>query len=80
MLQSLAVFLEDIRGRFDEFEARGIDMSRCTFYRSSVIRQREISRRQDSGRAEGTTLSGRDKFKMETFLVIVDQLTASLKA
>ena len=23
LLQSLAVFLEDIRGRFDEFEARG---------------------------------------------------------
>jgi hypothetical protein len=79
LLQSLTVFLEDIRGRFDEFEARGIKLSGCSVYHSNVVRRRKISRRQECGLSEGTTLSGRDKFQVETFLVIVDQLTSSLK-
>lgn len=55
-------------------------MCGSSVYRSTVVRRRKISKNQNSSTSEGTTLSGRDKFKVETFLVIVDQLTSSMKA
>lgn len=78
LLSSLAAFLADLRERFDEFEARGIEMSGQDTYRSTATRRRKISRRIDSSAQDGTTLTGRDKFKVETFLAIIDQLTTSL--
>ena len=73
-------FLEAKRGRFDEVEAEYIVKCVCTEYHITVARLRERSKRNYNSAQEGVTLTGRDKFKVETYLAIIDKLISCLKS
>jgi hypothetical protein len=83
LLYSLVTFLDNVRGRFDELtrvsqytyselalRREGLKCAAaCTVYQNSEERRRNMAKR-----------SGDNVRKVETFLVIVDRLIASLKA
>ena len=79
LLESLHVFTDDLRNRFDDIEQRAIDMSGTSEYVSVAARRRKRTRRFDDGQAADTVLHGKDKFRIETFTVIIDQLVCSLR-
>ena len=84
MLCSLVKFLEDMRSRFNVVEARCIVQSGISEYHSLVVRRRERNTRYDDDTdgyvQEAVTLTGRDSFKVETYVVIIDQLISCLNA
>lgn len=79
LLESLHTFTDDLRNRFDEFEARAKQASGRTEYMSVVARSRKRSRRFDEAQGTAVVLQGKDKFRVDTFLVIVNQLQTALR-
>lgn len=79
LLESLHTFTDDLRNRFDEFEARAKQASGRTEYMSCVARSRKRSRRFDEAQGTAVVLQGKDKFRVDTFLVIVNQLQTALR-
>ena len=80
LMESLDSFTNDLRNRFDEFEARAIDTSGTADYLSLVSRsQKRNTRYDDSTGSAEVRLTGRDKFRIETFMVVIDQLQSSLR-
>ena len=75
MLCSLVKFLEDMRSRFNEVEARCIAQSGISEYHSLMVRCRKRNTRYDDDTdcyvQEGVTLTGRESFKVETYLIII---------
>jgi len=80
LLESLHTFTDDIRDRFDEYEAKAIQVSDRSDYMSTVARTRKRTRHFDEVQGTAVVLQGRDKFRIETFLVIVNQLQAALRS
>ena len=79
LLQSLHVFTDDLRNRFDDIEQRAIDMSGTSEYVSVAARRRKRTRRFDEGQAADIILQGIDKIRIETFIVIINHLVSSLR-
>lgn len=79
LLESLLRFTDDLRNRFDDIELRAIDISGASEYASVAARRRKRTRRFDDGQAADTVLQGKDKFRIETFIVIINQLVSSLR-
>jgi hypothetical protein len=79
LLQSLYMFTDDLRNRFDDIEQMAINISGTSEYLSVTARHRKRTRRFDDGQAADTVLQGKDKFRIQTFTVIIDQLVCSLK-
>jgi len=80
LLESLHTFTDDIRDKFDEYEAKAIQVSDRSDYMSTVARTRKRIRHFDEVQGTAVVLQGRDKFRIETFLVIVNQLQAALRS
>ena len=84
MLSSLVKFLEDMRSRFNEVEARCIAQSGISEYHSFVVRRRKRNTRYDDNghvqEQEDVALTPKERFKVETYLVIIDQLISCLNA
>ena len=69
-----------MRTRFEEFEAKGKELSECENYTEEARRVRQRSRCYDEpGTAPELPQSPADKFRTRTFLVIVDSLDAALQ-
>ena len=79
LLESLHAFTDDLRNRFDEFEDRAKQLSGTNDYMSVVARPRKRSRRFDEAQGTAVVLQGKDKFRVETFLVIINQLQTALR-
>jgi len=79
LLQSLLAFTDDLRNRFDDIERRAIDISGHSEYLSATARRRKRPKQSDDGQAADTVLQGKDKFRIETFIVIINQLQSSLQ-
>jgi len=80
LLESLHIFTDDMRNRFDDIEQAAIEISGTSEYVSAAAaRRRKRTRRFDDGQAADTVLHGKDKFRIETFTVIIDQLACSLR-
>ena len=65
-----------------KIKVRAIDASGNAEYLSVVSRSQKRSKRYDDCRESGedeVRLTGRDKFRVETFLVVIDQLQSSLR-
>jgi len=80
MLESLYTSTDDFRNRFDEFEAKAKEVSSASDYMSIVARARKRTRHFDE--VQGTAvvvLEGRDKFRVQMFFVIVNQLHTALQ-
>ena len=80
MLESLCTFTDDIRDRFDEIEAKAKEVSSASYDMSVVARARKRTSHFDEVQETAAkVLKGRDKFRVETFLVIVNQLQTALQ-
>ena len=77
LLESLHTFIDDYRNRFDEFEAKAKKVSSVSDVHSCFSKQR--TRHFDEVEESAVVLQGRDKFRVETFLVIVNQLQTALR-
>ena len=71
LLESLHAFTDDLRNRFDEFEDRAKQLSGTNDYMSVVARPRKRSRRFDEAQGTAVVLQGKDKFRVETFLLLL---------
>lgn len=79
LLESLLTFSNDLRNRFDDFEQTAIVVSGSSDCMSVTYRRRKRPRRLDEMQGTDVVLQGKDKFRIETFLVIINQLQSSLK-
>ena len=79
LLESLYAFTYDLRNRFDEFESNALTASGNSDYLSVLARPRKRTRHFDEMKGTDVVLQGREKFRVETFIVIVNQLQTSLR-
>ena len=81
--KSLKSFVELQRNEFDAFEMEAKEKCGYDSYKAASKRTRIRNRLRDvdvgSAQAEDTIQSPRDRFRTESFLVIIDQLQAALK-
>jgi len=76
VIESLHSFTDDLRNRFDEFEAMAKELTEF-----STVAARPCKRTGHFDKAKETevVVHGRDKFSVESFLFIVDQLLSALE-
>ncbi|XP_046856081.1 uncharacterized protein LOC124449178 [Xenia sp. Carnegie-2017] len=80
LYESLIEFVLSLRTRFEEFEAKGKELSECDQYKEEIKRVRKRNRRNDEpGSAPDLLQIPADKFRTGTFLVIIDSLDAELR-
>jgi hypothetical protein len=83
LIKSLKGFVELQRNDFDAFEIEAKGKCGHDSYKAASKRARIRNRQRDfdvgSAQAEDTIQSPRDRFRIESFLVIIDQLKAALK-
>lgn len=81
LLTSLVNLIDSIRNNFDEFESSAKEKYPDADYKDNSQRKRARSSRVIffDGSAPSIELSGKDKFKVETFLPVMDTLTVHLK-
>ena len=77
LLESMKTYLQETRDRFSEYEFKAKSMCPDTHYSDEKKRERKRSVRLtryngSSSSAEEVLLSKREKFKVETFLPILD--------
>lgn len=77
MLKSLSDFLTSQRDLFDEYEERANEKVEAQ-YSDDCNRLRKRKRHHADGDAEEVVLLGKDKFRIETYLPILDRLSAEL--
>lgn len=81
LLTSLANFIDTVRNNFDEFESSAKEKYPEADYKDHYQRRRARSSRVTffDGSAPSVQLNGKEKFKSETFLPVIDTLTVHLK-
>lgn len=80
-LQSLRSFVDSKRNSFDDYEAQGKAMSGMNQYVEVLNRQRRSNVRLiplDYGQAPPAELTPRERFRVESFLPVIDQILVSL--
>jgi len=79
LLESLFAFTDDHRNRFNELESNALTVSGNSDYLSVLARPRKRTRHFDEMKGTDVVLQSREKFRIETFIVIVNQLQTSLR-
>ena len=79
LLEALETFVRSLRYDFEIYEEKGRNKSEVKEYRGTSQRIQVKRRFFVENDAEDTILTPRDKFKVEVYLVIIDQLTAQLE-
>ncbi|CAH2322247.1 Hypothetical predicted protein [Pelobates cultripes] len=79
MLNSLKDFVQSLHSRFSEFEQQGKDITCCDEYQLQRGRKIKRNKKWDYGDAEDADMTPSEKFKVNTFYLIIDQLTESLR-
>ena len=77
MLKSLSDFLTSQRDLFDEYEEKANEKVKAQYF-DDCNRLRKRKRHHADGDAEEVALLGKDKFRIETYLLILDGLSAEL--
>lgn len=76
---SLIGFIKTLRDDFDDMEAQAKELTGIDNYTEEAKRVRQRNRRYDEGSSEPEEVrSSRDKFRQDTFLVIIDTLIIEL--
>jgi hypothetical protein len=78
---SLYNYVIDFRSKFELLEEKAIEKSKVCEYEDNFKRKKKRMLRNDETREQSeteTNLNGREKFKVNTFLVIVDRLLSEL--
>ena len=78
LLKSLSEFLKSQRDLFDEYEEKASRIVDETQYSDKLNRVRKRKRHDDDSGAEEVVLLGKDKFRIETYIPILDSLSAEL--
>ena len=78
LLKSLSEFLKSQRDLFDEYEEKASRIVDETQYSDELNRVRKRKRHDDDSGAEEVVLLGKDKFRIETYLPILDSLSTEL--
>lgn len=81
LLTSLDDFINNLRDKFDDFESSAKEKNPRSDYKDLSQRTRVKSSRQSffDGSGSSVQLYGKEKFKVETFLPIIDTLSVHLK-
>ena len=77
MLKSLSDFLTSERDLFDEYEEKAYAKVKAQYF-NDWNRLRKRKRHHADGDVEEVVLLGKDKFRIETYLPILDRLFAEL--
>ena len=78
LLKSLSEFLKSQRDLFDEYEEKASRIVDETQYSDELNRVRKRKRHDDDSGTEEVVLLGKDKFRIETYIPILDSLSAEL--
>jgi len=79
LLESLYAFTHELVNRFDVFESNAFTVSGNSDYHLVLARPRQRTRHFDEMKGIDVVLQGKDKFWVETFKVILNQLHTSLR-
>ncbi|XP_065664586.1 zinc finger MYM-type protein 1-like [Hydra vulgaris] len=81
ILKSLLHFIKDLRSQFENYQEKAKILLPNTDYRDSSKRTKKRSRRMAffDGEAEELEFQGSYKFKIETYLPVIDSLTSNLE-
>lgn len=75
-------FIAELRDQFERFEEMVTEMSACVehAYRSDTVRERRRKKLPDDSNEPdiGNTMTGREKFAVDLFILIIDKLVAEL--
>ncbi|XP_043271756.1 zinc finger MYM-type protein 1-like [Venturia canescens] len=75
---SLIGLMCETRNNFDEYEKKALNLSETGEYEKELKRKRKRKLHSDES-AEQTEMSGREKLRVSTFLVIIDKLLCELR-
>uniref|UniRef100_H2YAG3 HAT C-terminal dimerisation domain-containing protein n=1 Tax=Ciona savignyi TaxID=51511 RepID=H2YAG3_CIOSA len=75
LLQGLETFVQTLR-QFKEFEEKGKVLSGCSILHRKKKRKVRL---EEQSRSEGTSLDSSSRFKVESYLLIIDQILLSMK-
>ena len=80
LMRSLCEYVAEMRGQFDFYEEQGRDISGCQDYKEEVSRKRIRSKRlaRFEGAAAEADLSPKEKFRVETYLAVIDTTSSEL--
>lgn len=81
LLESLCKFVKDLRQKFDVYESKAKKFSEISDYSDAFVRGKKRSTQcaPYEGSGEDVRLHGSNKFRVETFLPIIDTLTSELE-
>ncbi|KAF2881303.1 hypothetical protein ILUMI_24870 [Ignelater luminosus] len=79
LYESLSDYLHNIRADFDRFEKMSKDILPDVDYKDSYLRKRVRKKQANDGDEAEAVFTPRKKFRVSTFLVIIDTLEAQMK-
>lgn len=78
MMFSLIEYLKNLRGDFSKIEKNSKALNTVIIQEYYDVNKRKITKKLNDGEKEQEKLSGSDKFRVNTFYVIVDKLIAEM--
>lgn len=78
MLKSLIDFVNNLRVQFDEFENKAKKLGEIEKFEYSDSTKRKKIKKLADGNVQANTLYGSDKFRIDSFYVLIDKLSAEL--
>ena len=78
LLSGLQKFIESLAPEFDRFEERGKQLIGNDTYKEDTIRKRKPKQQLDDSISEEPERSGREKFRADVFMTIIDKLNTAL--
>ena len=79
MLLSLVDFVKDMRNNFSKFEEEAENLGDFVITEYLDAKKRKITKKLPDGSTTTESLTGADKFRVDTYYVIIDKLTVELK-
>lgn len=80
MLLSLVDYVNNLRDEFFTFENEAKNLSQFINQDYTDVTKRKIIKKLNDGTVESTSLFGAEKFKVDTFYIIIDKLVTELQS
>lgn len=79
LYESLVSFIDTLREMFLLYEQKAKKQCRIDYETSCYKRQRKRKPQYDESKEQEVILEGKDKFRVETFYAVLDQLKSALE-
>lgn len=79
LYESLVSFIETLREMFPLYEQKAEKQCNIDYETSCYKRQRKKKPQYDESKEQEVILKGKDKFRVETFYAVLDQLKSALE-